>query len=170
MNESKIVAYFNLISDNFEIKTKINYINSKVQEKLNRRQIESSHEKNIEFNKLKNFLDLKIFPDFNTNPKILLFREKVQKKKELEQILLERKNLLEKIKENYMITKNRHTAIKSAIEETKISKQEVDVEGVESDYINKFEIQTDSERLKRNIETSSMPTLKINYLDKNLHR
>ena len=69
-----------------------------------------------------------------------------------------------------MITKNRHTAIKSAIEETKISKQEVDVEGVESDYINKFEIQTDSERLKRNFETSSMPTLKINYLDKNLHR
>lgn len=140
---------------NFELKTKINYINSKVQEKLNRRQIESSHEKNSEFNKLRNFLDLKLFPDFNTNPKILMFKEKVQKKKELEQVILERRNLLERIKENHMITKNRHTAIRSAIDETKVSNQEVDNEGVEADYISKFEIQTVSERLKRNFESSS---------------
>jgi len=82
----------------------------KLQEKSNRKQSENANEKMKELNNLNAFLDLKLFPDFNRNPKILLFRERSQKKKELEQVLLERKNLLAKVKESYLITKNIHEA------------------------------------------------------------
>ena len=58
-----------------------------------------------DYSKLKEFLNLSLDEDFNTNPKMLIFYQRKQKMKELEQTLIERKNKLDKVKEKLAITK-----------------------------------------------------------------
>lgn len=108
-----------------------------------------------ELNNLNAFLDLKLFPDFNRNPKILLFRERSQKKKELEQVLLERKNLLAKVKESYLITKNIHEAEKQAKNELKTRKNSENEHFDNLENLMSFEIKKILDNHKRNFDTSS---------------
>jgi len=127
----------------------------KLQEKSNRKQSENANEKMKELNNLNAFLDLKLFPDFNRNPKILLFRERSQKKKELEQVLLERKNLLAKVKESYLITKNIHEAEKQAKNELKTRKNSENEHFDNLENLMSFEIKKILDNHKRNFDTSS---------------
>jgi len=98
-------------------------INKNFDQENKKMQQEAINTKIEELIKLKEFLNFKIFSDFEKNPTYILFLEKKHKKKELEQAIFEKNQQLTKIRENFMIKKNIHSATLKAKDEKKNMKE-----------------------------------------------
>ena len=123
-------------------------------EKNKRKQQENFHQKLLDFTKLKEFLNMTLYPDFDQNPKILTFNQRNQKKKELEQTLIERQILLEKAQKKLAIATKKHEATKKAHEE-KIRNNEIKKPVELFANYSKYEIQNSLEQEGKNNENLS---------------
>lgn len=91
-------------------------------DKSNRRHQENNDKRLVKLERLKSFLNLGVFWDYETNPKMERFRQNEYQKKELEKTIIERRNHLSKIKEHYDIRKNIYETTKKAFLTKIISK------------------------------------------------